>query len=299
MVRVSIAMATYNGAPWLAAQLRSLARQSRLPDELVICDDGSDDATIAVIERFDAPFPVTLHRNPERLGYSGNFTQVIGMCRGDVIFPCDQDDYWHYDKIETVLGKFRPEWMVVVNGLVLADHRMRKIKPLRPSDVMPGCASAVRKTWADTLYPVKGDDTHDHWLTHLSGLLGVLGAIDKPLQLWRRHGENASNHPACGPRQALRPAPIAPIEAWQHEIEIVNGYERFLKRKAEIIEALAPGSLAKALTKLDHKRRAHHRRIELYQQPRLSRAVTVGGMIANGGYRYFNGWKSAANDMVR
>ena len=39
---ISIAMCTYNGAQFVTEQLRSIALQTRLPDELIICDDGSD-----------------------------------------------------------------------------------------------------------------------------------------------------------------------------------------------------------------------------------------------------------------
>jgi GT2 family glycosyltransferase len=38
---LSIAMCTYNGALYLREQLESIAGQTRLPDELVVCDDRS------------------------------------------------------------------------------------------------------------------------------------------------------------------------------------------------------------------------------------------------------------------
>ena len=57
--RVSIAMTTYNGARYLAEQLDSFAAQTRLPDQLVVGDDGSTDATAAILADFaaSAPFP--------------------------------------------------------------------------------------------------------------------------------------------------------------------------------------------------------------------------------------------------
>ncbi|MBW6521001.1 MAG: glycosyltransferase, partial [Desulfoarculaceae bacterium] len=42
---ISIALCTYNGEQFLQEQLDSIAAQSLLPDELVICDDRSSDAT--------------------------------------------------------------------------------------------------------------------------------------------------------------------------------------------------------------------------------------------------------------
>ena len=57
---LSVAMCTYNGELYLREQLDSIAAQTRLPDELVVCDDGSVDRTVAILDGFaaTAPFPV-------------------------------------------------------------------------------------------------------------------------------------------------------------------------------------------------------------------------------------------------
>ena len=46
-LRVSIAMATYDGAAFVEEQLESIAAQTRPPDELVMVDDASNDDTVA------------------------------------------------------------------------------------------------------------------------------------------------------------------------------------------------------------------------------------------------------------
>src|SRR5688572_3171861 len=101
MTRLSVALCSYNGARFIHDQLSSIARQSRLPDELVICDDRSSDNTIAIIEKFavDAPFPVRSHVNPTNLGSTKNFELAISRCCGDFIALSDQDDIWHQDKL--------------------------------------------------------------------------------------------------------------------------------------------------------------------------------------------------------
>jgi glycosyltransferase involved in cell wall biosynthesis len=45
-------MATYNGEKFLEQQLQSLSKQTRLPVELIICDDTSSDAPVDIIKRF-------------------------------------------------------------------------------------------------------------------------------------------------------------------------------------------------------------------------------------------------------
>ncbi len=76
--RVSVAMATYNGERFLAAQLKSIVAQTRAPLELVICDDGSTDGTVEIAEQFAqrASFTVRIERNADQLGYAENFLKA-------------------------------------------------------------------------------------------------------------------------------------------------------------------------------------------------------------------------------
>ena len=63
----------------MAQQLNSLLAQSRLPDELVICDDHSSDKTVKEIEKATslAPFDLKLTVNPRNLGYAQNYGQAL------------------------------------------------------------------------------------------------------------------------------------------------------------------------------------------------------------------------------
>src|SRR5574337_1510913 len=85
--RLSIVMCTYNGAAYLQPQLDSLLAQTRLPDEIVIGDDGSTDATMDILRRFDARarqagIQVVLRQNPQNLGYVVIFPAGLRQTRG-------------------------------------------------------------------------------------------------------------------------------------------------------------------------------------------------------------------------
>src|SRR3989442_11335252 len=56
-LRLSVAMCTRDGARFLAQQLNTIATQSRLPDELIVCDDRSTDNCAALVETFSATAP--------------------------------------------------------------------------------------------------------------------------------------------------------------------------------------------------------------------------------------------------
>jgi glycosyltransferase involved in cell wall biosynthesis len=107
MTRISIALCVCNGARFLGEQLSSLCAQRRLPDEVVVGDDASDDDSVAIIEKFsaEAPFPVRLIRNSSRLGVRGNFQKVIAHCVHDLIALCDQDDVWLPEKLAVLASR--------------------------------------------------------------------------------------------------------------------------------------------------------------------------------------------------
>ncbi len=114
MTRISVAICTYNGEKYLSEQLASIAAQTRLPDEMVVCDDCSSDATPDLVEEFarSAPFPVRFFRNPINLRSTKNFEHAIALCDGDFIALCDQDDIWLPEKLARQLAILEsdPSW---------------------------------------------------------------------------------------------------------------------------------------------------------------------------------------------
>src|SRR3974390_3054612 len=95
-LRTSIALATYQGEQYVAEQLESYLEQTRLPDELVVSDNRSTDATVSLVEAFgkSAPFPIQIVANSCKRGITGNFENAVRNCRHELIFLSDQDDYW-------------------------------------------------------------------------------------------------------------------------------------------------------------------------------------------------------------
>jgi glycosyltransferase involved in cell wall biosynthesis len=122
-------MATYNGERFIRQQLDSLAAQTLLPHELVVCDDRSTDATLSIVQEFAgvAPFPVSIHQNSERLGYSDNFLRAAGLATGEWIAFCDQDDVWLPEKLAHVAAaaKSQATVVLVVHSATVVDPHLR------------------------------------------------------------------------------------------------------------------------------------------------------------------------------
>jgi len=105
---ISVALCTYNGSAFLGEQLQSIFDQGRKVDEIIICDDISNDGTIKIIKEFDFKYPgiIKLHINQKNLGSKYNFEKAISLTTGDYILLSDQDDIWIPSKVETIINHF-------------------------------------------------------------------------------------------------------------------------------------------------------------------------------------------------
>ena len=105
-MKLSIVMTTYNGIKHIEAQLDSILNQKRKADEVLIYDDGSNDGTIEFIGEYISNNKLNdtwkLIVNEENKGWRRNFVEGIWSSTGDLVFPCDQDDIWHEDKLEVI-----------------------------------------------------------------------------------------------------------------------------------------------------------------------------------------------------
>lgn len=106
-MKISVAMATYNGEKYLIEQLDSLRDQTMPIDELIFTDDGSKDNTPAMIRKYIEDNGLSdrwhFYVNEKNLGYADNFHKALSMCTGDYVFFADQDDIWMTNKIEEMV----------------------------------------------------------------------------------------------------------------------------------------------------------------------------------------------------
>ena len=107
-MRLSVAMCTYNGEKYIQEQLESILKQTVSINEIIICDDGSIDKTIQIIENFQFNYQnkISLYKNQANIGSTKNFEQAITICSGDYIFLSDQDDIWNSNKVEKIMKFF-------------------------------------------------------------------------------------------------------------------------------------------------------------------------------------------------
>ncbi len=97
---LSVALCTFNGELFLKEQLDSIINQNLKVDEIIICDDVSNDTTSIILEEYQFKYPelIKVYFNEKSLGTIKNFEKAISLSMGDLIFLSDQDDVWTVNK---------------------------------------------------------------------------------------------------------------------------------------------------------------------------------------------------------
>ena len=244
--RVSVAMATYNGAAHLAAQLESIAAQAYLPAELQIGDDGSTDATKAIVAEFArrAPFPVAFHRNPARLGYAANFLEAARRCSGDWIAFSDQDDVWLPEKLQACDAALRAEGrddiVMICHSAAVVDAALRPTGARIPEDIRSevrgrlghqlnwshyGFAQLFRRELVaeipilprvPTVFTDIDPYPHDVWISALGNLLGATLHLARDLCLYLRHEASVTETAKVVPERPLDAARATGADHYRH-----------------------------------------------------------------------------------
>lgn len=225
---VSVAMATFNGGPWLREQLDSIYAQRGVRLEVVVSDDGSTDETIAILEEYRDRHGLILLRNDTRLGYKDNFARAIVACSAPFVALADQDDVWRPEKLASLVEDIGTDWLIhadvamidgegrpvaasvrrrnfgALHDRVFLDRDYHRKSLLTRKSLCQGCTALIRRELLDVALPVPpGEQAHDIWLAFVAAALDRVHYIDAAWVDWRVHGANTSQAPMRSPARSL------------------------------------------------------------------------------------------------
>jgi glycosyltransferase involved in cell wall biosynthesis len=306
-------MTTYNGEKYLREQLDSMLRQSRQVDELVVCDDGSVDGTVSILNEFShiAPFSVKIIINEKNIGSTKNFEKAISLCEGDIILLCDQDDVWLPDKVKILEDMFLANpncGMAFTNAMVVdeANNPLRKLwanygfgrksqKKLKAGkgfrlfvrgNVVTGATAAVKSEFANDAVPFPAGLVHDHWLAAVATLNGGLFSNDTVTINYRKHSSQQLGIPLD--------------KSFFEKLNGVFNHEKAIESTRVMLEEL-DGRYH--LT--EEQRRMFMDKIEFYTfrqnipANRLTRVLKIiSNLLAGNYHKYSSGFFSAAKDLA-
>jgi len=321
-MKISIALASYNGEKYISEQLESLASQSKLPDEVVISDDCSTDNTIKLINEFsiNAPFKIELHKNDSNLGYSKNFNNALIKTTGELVFLCDQDDVWFENKIEKIYKlAISEESLLFMNDAELTDSDLNPTGITKLQQIISlgkdqnkfvmGCCSAIKRELLDLILPIDEDfPAHDTWISWFGERMQLKMVTPEVLQYYRRHDLNTSKYSGNTINKTLK----------VHKF-LIKVKESLKKNRSELYDAeLAYTIFNKNVKKLLVQNKSHRlfkelERVSYSSSQDLSkvmyrvriRSLYLPGRVLSaflfyfrGGYKNFSGFTSLLRDIL-
>lgn len=213
-LKLSVIMSTYNGSQYLVEQLDSIRMQTRQPDEVLIRDDCSTDDTVHLIRSYIDRYHLAnwhLSENEVNQGWRTNFKIGMSEARGDILFPCDQDDIWHANKLELTekIMMDHPNISVMASDYLSFRHEHKiceweqsKIdrvpleeQPLKSNffcTTRPGCAMSIRNDLYHKIEPYwLNSFAHDAFVSRFAQLVDGYYLARIPLLDYRLHEDSS------------------------------------------------------------------------------------------------------------
>lgn len=222
MPMVTVLLASYNGEKYIAAQLDSVLNQTLSGLSVLISDDLSSDGTPAVVKEYKVRYPgrVRSLEDSKRSGSAqNNFFRLLKEAvhlPDDYVMLCDQDDVWLSDKAEATLAEMKAmekKWgtgvpLLVHSDLSVADKdgkilykSMAEYQKIAVHDNrfshylvennITGNTVMINRPLLQLLRELPEECVmHDWWLGLLASCFGKISCIDRPLVLYRQHGDN-------------------------------------------------------------------------------------------------------------
>lgn len=215
-MKISVALCTYNGEKFLSYQIDSILEQTISIDEIIVCDDGSTDSTIKILNSYKEKYPALfkIHINKKNLRSVKNFEKAISLCENDLIFLSDQDDIWVHNKVELILRVFENDENISVictNGFGIDEQgklldvvcTWDTIEIVRQKDFIfdyynilnlvdnfcTGATMAIRKNIKKDIFPfpIKDGLHHDKWISLVATLKNKFYFLNEKLIYYRSH----------------------------------------------------------------------------------------------------------------
>jgi glycosyltransferase involved in cell wall biosynthesis len=113
---ISICIPTYNGEKYLAECIDTCLDQTFTDYEIVVCDDGSNDGTIAMLEEYQRKHSfIKFHKNEKNLGLVGNWNKCIELSSGKWIKFVFQDDFITSNCLQEFVNAINENTVLIVS----------------------------------------------------------------------------------------------------------------------------------------------------------------------------------------
>ena len=201
----------------LLAQLDSIANQTLLPNELIVCDDSKAPQEELFRQWGQASeINIVYEHNKKTLGIVSNFSNALQKTTGQYILLCDQDDIWESNKIQETVASIKQnegdgnlpilfhsdlsllsESAKTLKSSFMEKQRIRGGKDnllgvLVLHNVVTGCSAGMNRSLVEKALPIpKTAVVHDWWLALVATNCGQIIFDKRKLIKYRLHDQNA------------------------------------------------------------------------------------------------------------
>jgi hypothetical protein len=215
---VAISMATHEPPLDLfRRQLGSIRAQTHRNWVCVVSDDCTSPERFAAMKReLEADPRFVVSRSPRRLGFYANFERALSLAprEAEYVAMADQDDLWHPDKLQTLLGALGQAKLVYSDARIVATdgslvsetywavrtNNHTDLSSLLMANSVTGAASLFPRELLDRALPFppgQFSHFHDHWVALTALSLGDIEFVDRPLYDYVQHGGAVLGHAAA------------------------------------------------------------------------------------------------------
>ena len=204
--KVTVLLATFNGARFLDDQLTSLNEQQDVDVEVFANDDGSTDGTMELLEIWKSKGLIASISESNGLGSTKAFLRLLQECeKKPYVAFCDQDDIWEPHKLAIQIQHCKGDLPTLVfsrrkfidsSGKSIGiSHSLKKspsfgnalIENIAPGNTVLLNSPAVKIVNAF----ISPEIAHyDSWILLLISAFGECKYISEPLIQYRIHGNN-------------------------------------------------------------------------------------------------------------
>jgi len=158
-MKISFLSPAYNSEEWILTMLESIPKEYAY--EIIVCDDGSTDNTLALLEDYQKSCPaLKIINHPTNLGASVAYNRCIAEATGDYIAIIDSDDHY-LPAIRNVLSQVDGQFDVYYyNMLTKAGYAFIKDESNRYT--LPGQFKIIRRSFiGDATFTLRKDIAGD------------------------------------------------------------------------------------------------------------------------------------------
>ncbi len=213
---VSILVSNYNYARYIGETIESALNQTYSNIELIICDDGSTDDSVRIIEEYQRKDPRLQLIRKANGGQASGFNAAFAASQGELLALLDSDDCFLPHKIERIVADFQahPNAGFGLHRVIRmsADRRRQGVWPMSAPlpcgwygssllqnggivpYVPPTSGLSFHRDVAERMFPLPLEPTlvscPDQLITRLAPLLTSITREDEALSEYRLHGGN-------------------------------------------------------------------------------------------------------------